>query len=145
MKLLFESTYRREEFSEDIEGELSRFTKVHGVLDEVTREFADHLVRGVLRSQDELDAAISTAAQNWRLDRIGLLEKTILRVGLYELRYPDQRGERDPKEIVIDEAVELAKIYASDDAPAFINGILDALAPAGAAGSPCGEEAVNGS
>lgn len=131
LKLLFESTYRAEEFAADVAGEIERFADVHGPFDGATTDFAEHLVRGVLRERDAIDAAVAGAAQNWRFDRIGLVEKTILRIGAFEMEHPDQRGEREPKEIVIDEAVELAKIYASDDAPAFINGILDALAPDG--------------
>jgi N utilization substance protein B len=79
--------------------------------------------------QPELDALISMHASGWTLDRIAPLERSILRVGLAELLYPDELpGEREiPPEGAIDEAVEIAKRFCGTDAPAFVNGILGAV------------------
>jgi len=77
----------------------------------------------------EFDALISRHASGWTLDRIAPLERSILRVGLAELLYPDELpGEHEiPPEGAIDEAVEIAKRFCGADAPGFVNGILGAV------------------
>ena len=90
-----------------------------------TRELA-WLVDG---HRDELDALIRTHAQGWSLERIAPLERSILRVALAELLYPDLvPGEQpSPPEGAIDEAVETAKRFCGAEAPGFVNGILGAV------------------
>jgi transcription antitermination protein NusB len=88
--------------------------------------FTRELVDGVEAHRDELDAEIARLAKGWELDRIAALEKGILRISLYELRYRDDI----PDEVAIDEAVNLAKRYCGADAPAFVNGILGTAARA---------------
>ncbi len=88
--------------------------------------FAQQLVEGVGAHRDELDSEIARLARGWELDRIAALEKSILRVALYELRF----REDVPAEVAIDEAVTLAKRYCGADAPGFVNGILGAAARA---------------
>jgi transcription antitermination protein NusB len=88
--------------------------------------FAHELVAGVETNRDELDSEIARLAKGWELDRIAALEKSILRVALYELRHRQDI----PDEVAIDEAVTLAKRYCGADAPAFVNGILGAAARA---------------
>jgi N utilization substance protein B len=126
--LLFEAAYRPTEFVLDIEGEMDRYGEMKGTVPDSARAFALHLVRGALREEERLDAAIEKAGSNWRIGRIGLTEKVILRIAIFELGNPDPLGEVLPPEIVIDEAIELAKIYGGDDSPAFVNGVLDAVA-----------------
>jgi transcription antitermination protein NusB len=90
---------------------------------------------GVVREhQAELDELIREHAQGWTLERIAPLERSILRVGLAELLYPDAvPGEHAiPPEGAINEAVETAKRFCGADAPAFVNGILAAVLRAGA-------------
>lgn len=82
--------------------------------------FSRELVEGVEANRDELDAEIAGLAKGWKLDRIAALEKSILRVALYELHHRDDI----PDEVAIDEAVSLAKQYCGADAPGFVNGIL---------------------
>jgi N utilization substance protein B len=83
-------------------------------------DFAGDLVRGVEEQGPELDALISRASEGWSLDRIAPLERSILRVALYEvLHRPDV-----PDEVAIDEAVEAAKTFCGTDAPGFVNGVL---------------------
>jgi transcription antitermination protein NusB len=83
-------------------------------------DFAGGLVRGVEEQGPELDALISHASEGWALDRIAPLERSILRVALYEvLHRPDV-----PDEVAIDEAVEAAKTFCGTDAPGFVNGVL---------------------
>jgi transcription antitermination protein NusB len=83
----------------------------------------------VMSHRDELDELIQAHASGWTLDRIAPLERSILRVGLAELLYPDAvPGEREiPPEGAIDEAVETAKRFCGADAPGFVNGILGAV------------------
>jgi N utilization substance protein B len=88
-----------------------------------TRAMADRLATGAARRKEELDAAIGAAASNWRLDRIAPVDRTILRLGAYELL-----GEPEtPAAVVLDEAVEMAKRFGEADSPAFVNGVLDAV------------------
>jgi transcription antitermination protein NusB len=81
--------------------------------------FARELAEEVAARADELDARVSAASEGWPADRLGALERNVLRIGLYEL----DRGEV-PVEVAIDEAVTLAKRYASDEAGGLVNGIL---------------------
>ena len=91
-----------------------------------THAFTRALAEVVVSHREELDQLIGTHASGWTLDRIAPLERSILRVGLAELLYPDAvPGEREiPPEGAIDEAVETAKRFCGAEAPAFINGIL---------------------
>jgi N utilization substance protein B len=88
--------------------------------------FTRELVAGVQAHRDELDAEIARLARGWKLDRIAALEKSIMRVALYELHHRDDV----PDEVAIDEAVTLTKRYCGADAPGFVNGILGAAARA---------------
>jgi N utilization substance protein B len=87
------------------------------------RAMADRLATGAAARAEEIGAAIGEAASNWRLDRIAPVDRTILRLGTYELL-----GEPDtPPAVVLDEAVEMAKRFGEADSPAFVNGVLDAI------------------
>lgn len=86
---------------------------------------AEELATGVLAELAVLDLAITGAADNWRLDRIGAIERNILRLGIHELR----QGDTPPK-VVIDEAVRLAHWFGGPRTPAFVNGVLDRVARA---------------
>jgi transcription antitermination protein NusB len=86
--------------------------------------FSRELVEGVEAHRETLDAEIAALSRGWELDRIAALEKSILRVSLFELHHRDDI----PGEVAIDEAVSLAKRYCGADAPGFVNGILGAAA-----------------
>jgi N utilization substance protein B len=87
------------------------------------RKYAESLVRGVMENLEDLDAAIGKAAENWAPDRIGRIERNILRVALFEMRH----GEDVPTTVAINEAVEVAKRFGAEEAPRFVNGVLDRL------------------
>jgi N utilization substance protein B len=88
-----------------------------------TRAMADRLATGAAARIAELDGAIGAAATHWRLDRIAPVDRTVLRLGAYELL-----GEPDtPSAVVLDEAVEMAKRFGEAGSPAFVNGVLDAI------------------
>jgi transcription antitermination protein NusB len=83
-------------------------------------EFTRELAEGVLKEQPELDALISRFAEGWTLERIAPLERSIMRVALFEVLHRDDI----PNEVAIDEAIEAAKELCGADAPKFVNGIL---------------------
>ncbi len=85
------------------------------------RAFTDQLVDGVLKHHAEIDRLIGTSATNWAVHRMPVVDRNILRVGLYELLWvPDV-----PAKVTVNEALELAKVFADDEARGFVNGILD--------------------
>lgn len=86
-----------------------------------TRKFANQLFEGAVAQADPTDALVSKLSENWRLERLAAVDRSILRLGIYELKF----GTAPPK-VVIDEALELAKKFSSEEAPAFLNGVLDA-------------------
>lgn len=88
--------------------------------------FAAELARGVTRHRLDIDGLIARYARDWDLDRLARVDRNILRLGIYELLYA---GRPDvPPPVAINEAVELAKRYSSEDAARFVNGILGQLA-----------------
>lgn len=87
------------------------------------REFANQLVNGVQAQKEELDRLIEQSAENWSLDRMPIVDRNILRQAIYELIWvPDI-----PAKVSVDEALQLAKSFADDDAKRFVNGILDKI------------------
>jgi N utilization substance protein B len=88
------------------------------------RDYADQLVRGVRESLLELDERIRAASQNWRLERMARIDRNALRLGAYEL---SMRSDV-PRAVILDEAVELAKRFGSDESSKFVNGVLDRIA-----------------
>jgi transcription antitermination protein NusB len=86
------------------------------------KPFTRELAEGAEVHRPELDAAIARHAQGWELDRIAPLERSIMRVALFEAAYRDDV----PTEVALDEAVALAKRYCGADAPGFVNGVLGA-------------------
>ena len=99
-------------------------------------EFTIRAVAGVLASLEELDAVLQAHSKGWTLDRVAPLERNILRLSLWEI----QSGVTPP-EVAIDEAVRLAKRYSTDEAGAFVNGVLGGVVRAGADGEILAHEA----
>ncbi len=90
---------------------------------EGTRAFAERLVEGTLAHRDDLDAIISKQADNWRLSRMPVVDRNILRLALFELLHEPET----PHPVVIDEALEIAKRFSTPRSSQFINGILDGV------------------
>jgi transcription antitermination protein NusB len=88
------------------------------------RTYADKIVRGVAENVEALDAKITAASQNWRLERMSRVDRNLLRLGTWELIH---QGEI-PRAVVLDEAIELAKSFGTDESSAFVNGVLDRIA-----------------
>jgi len=87
---------------------------------EQTRAFANQLFEGAVHDSKALDDLISQHSANWRLERLSVIDRAILRLALHEMRATDT-----PPKVVINEAVELAKKYSEEEAGGFVNGILD--------------------
>lgn len=92
--------------------------------DEAQREFILNTVKGVYEHLPEIDEAVGGAAKGWSVDRMSKVDLAILRLAVYEVWYASDV----PEGVAINEAVELAKSFSTDEAPAFINGILGKLA-----------------
>ena len=87
------------------------------------RAFAQRLASGVAERVGELDPAISEAAEHWRLERMNVMDRLILRLAVYEFLHESDT----PARVIINEALELARTFSTDDAVRFINGVLDAV------------------
>jgi transcription antitermination protein NusB len=87
-----------------------------------TREFANELFEGTVASAGELDALVAARSENWRPERMAVIDRAILRLAAYELREA-----KTPPKVVLNEGIELAKKFSSEEAARFINGVLDAL------------------
>lgn len=84
--------------------------------------FADELVRGAVERRDEIDRLIQAHSENWRLDRMPVVDRNILRLAVHEMTL-----ETTPHAVVIDEALELARRFSNEESVAFVNGVLDAV------------------
>jgi transcription antitermination protein NusB len=88
-----------------------------------TREFATKIFRGTVDHIADIDTMIQAQAENWRLSRMAVVDRNIIRLSVYEFLH--ETG--TPKLVVIDEAIEIAKRYGNDKSSQFINGILDGI------------------
>jgi N utilization substance protein B len=84
--------------------------------------FANALFEGVAAGSGQLDTLVAAHAKNWRLERMAVIDRAILRLAAYELGMA-----KTPPKVVLNEAVELAKTFSSEDAASFINGVLDSV------------------
>lgn len=87
-----------------------------------TRDFANQLFEGAVAEAAEIDVVLAGHAKNWRLERMAVIDRAILRLAVHELH-----ARKTPNKVIINEAIELAKKYSSADAAPFVNGILDAI------------------
>ncbi|MBF8250788.1 MAG: nusB [Deltaproteobacteria bacterium] len=91
---------------------------------EDTRDFCEELVRGVFEHHEEIDRLVEEASSNWRLSRMPVVDRNVLRMAVYEMLYRDDI----PTTVTINEAIDVGKKFGSEDSGAFINGILDKIA-----------------
>ncbi len=87
------------------------------------RAFAEGLVRGVASERHALDAVVAGSTENWRLERMAVVDRNVLRMAVYEMLFDPEM----PPVVAIDEAIEIAKKYGSEESGPFINGILDSV------------------
>jgi transcription antitermination protein NusB len=110
----------------DLSGEDAGLFWGHEAADEDVKAFAGELVSGVRAAHERIDALIAASAEHWRLPRLSRVDLNLLRLGTYELlSCPDI-----PSAVTINEAIEIARRFGSEDSAAFVNGVLDAIATA---------------
>lgn len=114
MKLLFEINIRMDE----IDDVLNNYIEENKP-DESDKKFIEDIVRGTIEDLKEIDASIERHSKGWKLNRLGKVDLAILRMAVFELKHSDT-----PKNIVINEAVELAKKFGTEKSGAFVNGVL---------------------
>lgn len=90
--------------------------------DDKTRDFANNVVRGTLAHVSVVDDRIRSRAEHWRIERMAIVDRNILRLAVYEFLYEDT-----PRTVVINEALEIARRFSTFEATQFINGILDSI------------------
>lgn len=90
--------------------------------DQKTRDFANNLVSGALANNSIIDDRIRTRAEHWRIERMAIVDRNVLRLAVYEFLFEDT-----PHTVVINEALEIARRFSTFEATQFINGILDAI------------------
>lgn len=112
--------YQMETNSEDIDRALARYCDIFPYQQDVI-DYTKTLLSGIEREKEAIDRLVKSASDNWRLDRITYVDLNILRVGVYEMLF----SEDVPPKVAIDEAIEIAKKYGSEDSREFINGVLD--------------------
>ncbi|TDI46981.1 MAG: transcription antitermination factor NusB [Acidobacteria bacterium] len=100
----------------------AQFWDEHDTEDDV-RAFSQELVDGVCTTREQLDARITEIAEHWRIERMAVVDRNVLRMALYEMN----RQPQTPIAIVIDEAIEVARRFGSEESAKFVNGVLDAL------------------
>lgn len=122
LQSLYEYEFRMgsEDSTTDIDEILHRnLERYESAIDDT--DFVSDLTRGVIARQSELDSKIQPIAPDWPIDQIARIDRNILRLGLYELLF---LGSQVPPKVAINEAVELAKAFGSDNSSKFVNGVL---------------------
>jgi N utilization substance protein B len=119
MQMLFQGDLGKQK-PEEVE---NLFWESRDDVDDETRGFADDLHRLATTREDEVDALIEKHAQNWRMERMPVVDRNLLRAAVAEmLGYP-----KTPTAVIINETLEVAKRYAAPESMAFLNGVLDAV------------------
>ena len=122
LQTLYEYEFRSqsEDTTADIDEILARnLERYEATIDDTS--FVKELIDGVLAEQADLDSKIQPIAPDWPIEQIARIDRTVLRIGLYELLH---RQDVVPPKVVINEAVELAKAFGSDNSSKFVNGVL---------------------
>lgn len=118
LQILFQLDFQ----SVDIDSALKEFWDGHPTGDKV-RGFTETLVRGTFANRENIDRMISSTVENWSIERLAAVDRAILRFATYELMYmPDV-----PPKVTINEALEIAKTYGTEESCRFINGVLDKI------------------
>ncbi len=124
LKILFEYDATKDDINDILEYFWHNFASSK---DKKVKEYTRELVKGVVDNIDFIDNKIKSVSKNWNLQRMFLIDKNILRIAIFELFFKKEI----PKPVVIDEAIEISKIYGTDSSPRFVNGILDAVTKKG--------------
>jgi N utilization substance protein B len=112
--------YMWEFASGDIDRALSHFWR-EGELDDKVVSFARNLALGTINNLEDIDKYITDSSEHWRLDRMALIDRNVMRMAVYEFLYTPST----PRKVVINEAIEVAKRFSTEESTQFVNGILD--------------------
>jgi N utilization substance protein B len=122
-EMALQTLYAAEIGGADWEGVLDDSIRRRGASEEAS-EYAGRLVSGVTVSRERIDGIISAHLENWKLERVAIVDRTIMEIAIFELlECPEV-----PAGVIIDEAIEIAHRFSSEKAGAFVNGILDRVA-----------------
>ncbi len=119
-EIVLQVLYQNELNPEQPDAIRTRFVEARLGRDQKLIGFATTLIEGVRENREEVDKALKLTARNWRLSRMAATDRNVLRLGAFELLFTDTPGR-----VVINEAIELARRYGSDNSAAFVNGVLD--------------------
>ncbi|ABK61364.1 MULTISPECIES: transcription antitermination factor NusB [Clostridium] len=117
MKLLFEMSINKEEFSEILKN-FKENTDTN--MENVDFIYINKIVNGIEQNKEDIDKKIEENLTKWKLNRLSKIDLTILRISTYEIMFMEDI----PNKVAVNEAIELAKKYSADNSPAFVNGVL---------------------
>ncbi|HKW99379.1 MAG TPA: transcription antitermination factor NusB [Bryobacteraceae bacterium] len=129
-QILYQWDMRRQPVDECIEAFYGSLYSEESAVKPPLDEFLEQLVRGTVEKVGEIDALISSHAEHWRLERMPAVDRNILRLAIYEMCHTGT-----PAAVVIDEALELARRFSTEESVQFVNGVLDAVRRGKAAGT----------
>jgi len=122
-ELAFQILFQADQTGDKVNAVIARFQDMkHANADAAS--FAEDLAVGAYGELKAIDAQVSAAADNWKLERLLSVDRALLRLGVFELAHRPAT----PKEVVLDECIDLAKTYGGEDSAPFVNGVLDRLA-----------------
>ena len=122
-ELALQMLYQFDARGQDALDQLDFFVESEAPGEPEAHEFARTLVQGSIDSREEIDGLLIGAAENWKLHRMAIVDRNILRMAIYELLHLDEV----PAKVTINEAIELGKRYSTKQSGSFINGILDRI------------------
>ncbi len=122
-ELAFQILFQCDQTGDKVNAVVARFQEL-GRANADAAEMAEDLAVSAFKELEATDAKIRAAAEHWKLERLLSVDRAVLRLAAYELAARPET----PMEVVLDEAIELAKKFGSDESPAFVNGVLDRLA-----------------
>jgi len=108
---------------EIIQQNLERNTQENGLAEAEKKDFAYALVKGILKNLDTINDYLKKYAAQWPLEQITLIDRNVLRMGIYEMLLTEET----PPKVAIDEAIEVAKVFGGDSSSKFVNGVLGAI------------------
>jgi N utilization substance protein B len=121
-----QALYQIDVAATDLDEALARFWPSFEPVEREVRAGAEELVRGVAEHRREIDEVIEQVSTNWRMDRMAKVDRNVLRLAVFELRWRLDV----PVKVCINEAIELGKKYGSENSASFVNGVLDRIAGA---------------
>jgi len=116
--------YQMEILGDELDTVLDKYWDTSPTFDDTIKKFANELVKGIAEKKNELDEVIKNKLKNWNFERVAIIDRNILRMGVYEIMFRDDI----PDSVSINEAIEIAKKYGDQESSRFINGILDKVA-----------------